>query len=144
MEPDHEDTSQTLLSHVLLPVAHQEDALASARALKTYAPREVTVVHVVEKAGGAPDKTPVEQSQEIAQASFEAVQSVFPDAGDHIVYATDVVEGICGAADDIGASVIAFRPRPGHRFVQLLSGDLTNKLASQSAHPVLVLPDPQE
>jgi len=57
-----------LLGHVLLPIANEEDALSTARALEPYAPERVTALHVVEKGGGVPDKTPVEQSEELAAA----------------------------------------------------------------------------
>lgn len=42
-----ESGSRELLEHVLVPVAHRDDALATARALKPYRPERVTVLHVV-------------------------------------------------------------------------------------------------
>lgn len=129
-----------LLDHVLLPVAHEEDALATATALEPYHPNHVTALHVVEKAGGAPDKTPVEQSEELAADSYAAVRSVFPDADDHTAYARDVVDAIFEAAEDVEASAIAYRSRPGNRLMRLLSGDLSLKLVTQGDRPVIALP----
>jgi len=129
-----------LLRHVLLPVAHEEDALATAQALEPYDPERVTALHVVEKGGGVPDKTPVEQSEELAAESYAAVRTVFPDADDHTAYARDVVEAIFDAVDEVDASAIAYRSRGGNRLMQFLSGDLSLKLVTESHVPVVALP----
>ncbi|WP_049982584.1 universal stress protein [Halorubrum sp. BV1] len=131
---------QDLLGHVLLPVAHEEDALATARALAPYDPDRVTALHVVEKGEGVPDKTPIEQSEDLAAESYAAVRSVFPDADDHTAYAHDVVGAIFDAADEVDASAIAYRSRGGNRLMQFLSGDLSLKLVTNAALPVLALP----
>jgi nucleotide-binding universal stress UspA family protein len=132
--------SEALLGHVLLPVANEEDALATARALEPYAPDRVTALHVVEKGDGVPDKTPVEQSEALAAESYAAVRSVFPDADEHTAYDRDVVEAILAAADEIGASAIAYRSRGGSRLMQFLSGDRTVKLVTNADVPVVALP----
>lgn len=77
-----ESTGEDLLGHVLLPVANEDDALATVEALKPYGPNHVTALHVVEKGDGVPDKSPVEQSEQLAAESYAAVRSVFPDADD--------------------------------------------------------------
>jgi len=132
---------QGLLGHVLLPVAHEEDALATAMALEPYDPKHVTALHVVEKGGGVPDKTPVEQSEELSAESYAAVRRVFPDADDHTAYARDVVGAIFDAVDEVDASAIAYRSRDGNRLLQFLSGDLSLKLVTKSHVPVVALPN---
>lgn len=131
---------QDLLGHVLLPVAHEEDALATAMALEPYDPKHVTALHVVEKGEGVPDKTPVEQSEELAAESYAAVQRVFPDADEHTAYARDIVGAIFDSADAVNASAVAYRSRGGNRLMQFLSGDLSVKLVTKAPLPVIALP----
>ena len=140
MDGPDDTGGQDLLAHVLLPVANEEDALATARALEPYETGRVTALHVVEKGEGVPDKTPVEQSEELAAESYAAVRTVFPDAGEHTAYARDVVEAIFDAAGEVDASAIAYRPRGGNRLVQLLSGDLSTELVTDAPVPVVALP----
>lgn len=135
-----DDTNRDLLAHVLLPVAHEDDARKTAMALEPYQPDHVTALHVVEKGGGVPDKTPVEQSEELAEESYVAVRRVFPDADDHTAYARDVVGAIFEAAEDVDASAIAYRSRGGNRIMQFLSGDLSLKLVTNADRPVIALP----
>ncbi len=130
-----------LLEHVLIPVANESDARETARALGPYSPAHVTVTHVVEKGGGAPDKTPVEHSEEVAEAAYDAVRETFPDAETHTTYETDVAEGIFEAAADVGATAIAYRAREGNRIVRFLSGDLSLKLITDAQVPVIALPE---
>ena len=132
--------AQDLLGHVLLPVANEEDALATAMALEPYEPENVTTLHVVEKGEGVPDKTPVEQSEELAAESYAAVRRVFPEADDHTAYARDIVGAIFDAADEVDASAIAYRSRGGNRIMQFLSGDLSLKLVTNAHLPVIALP----
>jgi nucleotide-binding universal stress UspA family protein len=139
-EIDDED----ILSHVLLPVAHEADALATATALEPYGPTHVTALHVVEKGGGVPDKTPVEQSEDLATEAYAAVQSVFPDADEHTAYGRDVAAEIFDAADEVGASAIAYRSRGGNRLMQFLSGDISLKLVTKADRPVIALPREDE
>jgi len=136
---DETDADQ-MLAHVLLPIANPEDALTTARALEPYQPERVTALHVVEKGEGVPDKTPVEQSEEIAAESYAAVREVFPDAGDHTAYARDIVDAIFESADEVGASAIAYHSRGGNRLMQFLSGDLSLKLVTNADRPVIALP----
>jgi nucleotide-binding universal stress UspA family protein len=139
-----ESTDKDLLGHVLLPVATEDDALATASALEPYNPDHVTALHVVEKGGGVPDKTPVEQSEELAGESYAAVRSVFPDADDHTAYGRDVADEIFTAADEVDASAIAYRSRGGNRLTQFLSGDLSLKLVTNADRPVIALPRAEE
>jgi nucleotide-binding universal stress UspA family protein len=133
-----------LLGHVLLPVANEKDALATANALEPYGPAQVTALHVVEKGGGVPDKTPVEQSEELAEESYEAVRSVFPDAGEHTAYSRDIAEAIFESAEEVDASAIAFRSRGGNRLMQFLSGDISMELVTDADRPVIALPREDE
>ena len=134
------DEPSDLLGHVLLPVANENDALETAKALKPYEPDQVTALHVVEKGGGTPDKTPVEQSEALAAESYAAVRSVFPDTGDHTAYARDVAGAIFDAAEEVNASAIAYRSRGGNRLMQFLSGDISLKLVTNADRPVIALP----
>lgn len=129
-----------LLAHVLVPVAHEEDARKTAQALERYDPERVTALHVVEKGEGVPDKTPVEHSEELAAESYTAVREVFPAADDHTAYARDVVTAIFAAADEVDASAIVYRSRGGGRLMQFLSGDPSLQLVTQADHPVIALP----
>lgn len=140
MEEEDDTASQEMLAHVLVPVAHEEDALATATALEPYCPEKVTALHVVEKGGGVPDKTPVEQSEELAEESYAAVRTVFPDADDHTAYGRDIAGKIFEAAEEVGASAIAYRSRGGNRLMQFLSGDISLKLVTRSEIPVISLP----
>ena len=129
-----------LLAHALVPVANAEDAAATARALEPYDPGRVTALHVVEKGGGVPDKTPVEQSEELAAESYAAVREVFPEADDHTAYGRDVVGAIFEAADEVDASAVAYRARGGNRLLQFLSGDRSLRLVTEADRPVVALP----
>ncbi|MXR51099.1 universal stress protein [Halovenus sp. WSH3] len=134
------DQTRDLLEHVLLPLANEEDAIRTASALEPYDPERVTALHVVEKGGGVPDKTPVEQSEELAEEVYAAVRTVFPDAVEHTAYSRDVVDAIFEAAEQVDASAIAYQSRGGSRLVQFLSGDPSLKLVTESDRPVIALP----
>jgi nucleotide-binding universal stress UspA family protein len=129
-----------LLEHVLVPVANEEDAAATARALAPYGPSRVTALHVVEKGEGVPDKTPVEQSEQIAEAAFEVIRETFPEAESETAYGRDVVASVLEAATDLGVTVIVFRSREGGRLARFLSGNLSERLVAESELPVLALP----
>lgn len=65
---------------------------------------------------------------------------MFPDAGDHTAYDRDVVSAILDAADEVGATAIAYRSRDGNRLMRFLSGDLSAKLVTNATVPVIALP----
>ncbi|ERH00847.1 MAG: universal stress protein UspA related nucleotide-binding protein [Halonotius sp. J07HN6] len=137
---DTAETPQNILSHVLLPVASVDDATATASALASYDPARVTTLHVIEKGDGVADKTPVEQSEGIAEDAAAAVRAEFPEAGLEKAYSRDVVSAIFDVAEEIDASAIAYRSRGGNRLAQFLSGDLSLKLVTQADRPVIALP----
>ena len=133
-----------LTQHVLVPVANEEDAATTASLLESYEFERITVLHVVEKGEGVPDKTPVEQSTQVAEAAFETFRETFPDAETETAYRRDIVKGIFEVADEINASAIAFRPRGGSRLIQWLSGDRTLRLVTEADRPVITIPEASE
>lgn len=140
--------SDSLLSNVVLPVASEEDARTTASAARRALPGDARVlaVHVVEKAGGGPDKASVEQREEVGERAFAVVREELGElhVDTDVRYGTDVAEAIFDAADDAGATAIAFTPRGGSRWVQLLTGDVALDLITDTDRPVVVLPDPPE
>ena len=140
MSGSPEGDKRDLLKHVLLPVANETDARKTAKALEPYDPAHVTGLHVVEKGEGVPDKTPVSQSEEIAEKSYAAIREVFPDASEHTAYRRNIVDAIFEAAEEVDASAVAFRSRGGNRLVQFISGDTTLKIVTEADLPVISLP----
>lgn len=133
---------------VLVPVASPADARATFRTLLPHLERadgEALVVHVVEKAGGAPDKASVAQREQYAREIFSEVADCLADADvtleTRILYGTDVATTIVEAAHEHGVDAIAFTPRGGSRWVKLLLGDVASDLIAESDLPVVVLPD---
>jgi len=131
-----------VFERVLLPVAGDEDAAATARAAAPHLDGEIVAVHVVEKAGGAMDKAGVEQREEAAEEAFDVLRETFGDVETEVRYGTDVADTIFAAADDNDVTSIVVTPRGGSRFVRLLTGDVALELVTESDRPVVVLPDP--
>lgn len=134
--------------HLLVPVATESDARATCAALEPYLTNveRVTAVHVIEKAGGAPDKAPLAKRREDAAdvlAIMEAKLATDVAVETRIAYATDLVPAFFAEADDAGADAVAFRARGGSRIKRLLAGDLTTTLVVDPACPVISLPNPE-
>jgi nucleotide-binding universal stress UspA family protein len=143
-----EEAVPSLFDRPLVPVANADDAAATAGAVL---PRVAAVggravfVHVIEKAGGAPDKASVEQREDLADELFALVREAGEDAGVEVEtdlrYGTDVADTIIDAAHDADATCIAFTPRGGSRWWDLFSGDTRKTLVTESDLPVVTLPD---
>ena len=136
--------AERLLARPLLAVANAPDATVSARALAPHvdSPEGVVVVTVVEKAGGTPDKAPMEEAEAEAERAFDAVRDVLGPVETDRRYGVDVVGTILEAGRDHDASAIVFTPRGGGRLVRLLTGDVALSLVTESDRPVVALPDP--
>lgn len=142
---------ESLLSRPLLPVANEDDAAATCRAVF---PRlaenggRAVMLHVIEKAGGAPDKAPVEQREALAEEFFEEAreyaESYGIDIETRLAYGTDVADTIIDVAHEEDASAVVFTPRGGSRWVNLITGDVSYELVEHSDLPVVVLPDVDE
>jgi nucleotide-binding universal stress UspA family protein len=136
----------SIMDRIVVPVATPEDAQETCRALEPHLEEiEVVVaVHVIEKAGGAPDKAPLEKRQQDAEEILGIVENRLREevaVDTRVVYDTDVVDGIIGAADDADATSIVFVGREGGRLIRLLSGDTANRIISEAPIPVVSLPD---
>lgn len=139
------------LDRPLVPIAGPDDAEATYDELRRYLLETDVVpivVHVIEKAGGAPDKASVEQREEHAEEAFRVFREHASidgiDIETKLLYGTDVAEAIHDAAAEMDASAIVFRSRGGSRWLDRLSGGVRSKLISNSDHPVIVLPQREE
>ncbi|WP_247729286.1 universal stress protein [Halovivax limisalsi] len=135
--------------HLLIPVASEADATVTCHALSGHLDDvdRVTAVHVIEKAGGAIDKAPLEKRKDDSADILEAVEDALDDrvrVETDRYYGTDVAETIFEAADDVDADAVAFRARGGSRIARLLAGDVSTRLVTDPAVPVVSLPEPAE
>lgn len=140
--------TESFFRQVVVPVANPDDAEATAATLVPYVEgtdSTVIAVHVIEKAGGAPDKASVEQREQWAQDMFAAISDGLSDTGivleTKILYGTDIAATVIDAAHELDASAIAFTPRGGSRWRKLLTGDVTHNLVNKTDVPILVLSD---
>jgi len=140
--------TESFFKRVVVPVASPDDAEATAATLVPYVEgtdSTVIAVHVIEKAGGAPDKASVEQREQWAHEIFAAISDGFSDTGialeTKILYGTDIATTVIDAAHELDASAIAFIPRGGSRWRKLLTGDVAHNLVNNTHVPILVLSD---
>lgn len=143
--------TDSLFRRVIVPVASKEDARETTRALASHVDSvtgTIIAIHVIEKAGGAPDKASVEQREQDTKEMFDIIRSHLAeydvDLETEILYGTDVAETIVEASHEMDASAIVFTPRGGNRWIRLLAGDVALSLISESDIPVVVLPDEPE
>lgn len=136
-----------LLDRPIVPIANPDDAVTTYEQLRPYLLQTEcipTVVHVIEKAGGAPDKAGVEQRREHANKAFDVfrkrAESDGIDIETKLLYGTDIAATIHEAATESNASAIVFTSRGGNRWVNLVSGNVRSKLISDHDLPVIVLP----
>ena len=136
--------TEPFLSRVVVPVTNRDDAAVTATTLRSYVAMDATVitVHVIEKAGGTPDKASVEQREQRATEIFSVITEGFDDSGvvleTDLRYGTDIASSIVGAAHDRSASTIVFTPRGGSRWRELVTGDVTHDLVRSGDVPILV------
>jgi len=141
-------SSESLFRRIVVPVANQNDAEATAEALAPYvadAGGTVVAVHVAADEPATDDEVAAEERAEFAEEIFDRLIEGLADAGvgveTHLLSGDDVAEAIIEAARERDASAIAFTPRGGSRWVKLLTGDVSTTLVSESDVPVVVLPD---
>ncbi|WP_248517762.1 universal stress protein [Salinarchaeum laminariae] len=134
---------------VVVPLASEDDAATTANALSAAIDAEgrVVLLHVIEKAGGAPDKASVEQREDRAAEIFAVARDHL--SGDRTIetevrYGTDVADTIASAAEALDADLIAFSPREAGRLTRLLTGDTSLSLLTGSPVPMVVLPEAGE
>jgi nucleotide-binding universal stress UspA family protein len=137
-----------LLDVVLVPVASESDAETTMDAVLPRvqaAGGSIIAVHVIEKAGGAPDKASVEQREAYAEDIFDVVRAGCAesdvDCETDLRFATDVVEAIFESAHEHGVSAVAFTPRESNRWLDLLTGDRTRGMVKHADVPVVVFPE---
>jgi nucleotide-binding universal stress UspA family protein len=134
-----------ILDRIVVPVAGEQDAIETSRALQPFVDRisELTVVHVIEKGGGTVDKAPMAKRRADAAEFLSTVESHLDGAvgfEPRIEFGPNIAETIRGVAIDTNATAIALRPRGGSRLVRWLSGDTARRLLAESAIPVVSLP----
>lgn len=135
-----------LFEHLLVPIASESDADSTCAALQPYLDSvdHVTVIHVIEKGGGAIDKAPLAKRKEDGEAILADVESRLSESvsvDSTIAYGTDLVETVFDAAVEAEADAVAFRARGGSRITRLLAGDTTSKLVTDPVVPVVSLPN---
>ena len=137
-------------SRVIVPVASRDDAAVTATTLQSYVAVGATViaVHVIEKAGGPPDRASVEQREQRAAEIF-SISTEGPDDPGVVLETrlrdgTDIASSIVGAAHDRSASAVVFASRGGSHWRKLVTGDVTRNLVRSSDSPIPVLPDRKE
>lgn len=139
----------SVFGRVVLPIAEETDADVTCEAVAPFLEPEADViaVHVIETADGAPDTVPVDARRAQADAILTIVRERLAETGHDVQtelrYGTNVVDEILDAAEEFDATSVCFTPRPGSRWIKLLSGDHAYRLTTETELPVLVVPHPE-
>lgn len=139
---------ERLFETIAVPVASGRDADVTCAAIGPYASSDTdgAIAHVIEKAGGGIDPTPVEQQQRRAQRVIDrGVDALSPTGATvttTVTYHTDADQGISDAAADADADAVAFAPREDGRLAESLAGDAAFKLVHRTDRPVVIVPPP--
>jgi nucleotide-binding universal stress UspA family protein len=137
-----------LTGTVVVPVASPDDA---AKTVEAAAPHlddtdRLLLTHVIEKAGGAPDKASVEQREEYAEEVFEAAHDALENADatvdteTRLVFGTSISDAVFDLCEEVGASSVALVPRETSRLLGLLVGDRMRSFVEDNNVPVVALP----
>jgi len=135
-----------LTGTTVIPLASPDDAKTTAEAAAPYIETadHVILVHVVEKAGGAPDKVPVEQREEYAEEIFEVAEETISSEGvsveTRLLYSTEVADAVFELCDEVGASSVVVLPRESNRLLNVLVGDRMRSFIEDNDLPVVCLP----
>ncbi|MCU4744602.1 universal stress protein [Natronoglomus mannanivorans] len=138
--------SDQLLTHLVLPIANETDATVTCTELRPYIDSTVetiTVVHVIEKAGGYLDKAPLEAREQQAEKVFSIIEEEFrdgPTINNELRYGTDVVDEIIATADEHDATAIVFTPQSSRWITNLLAENIAQRLITESHCPVVSFP----
>lgn len=142
------DVSIAKCDRVLVPLSNERDAAETAAALSELLEESssaIIAIHVIEKAGGAPDKASVEQGKLAGEDLFDAflrkLDSRYEDVQTKIRYGRDIATTIVDAAHEEEADSIVFTPRGRKRWRKLLTGDVTHNIVIGTDVPILTLPN---
>ncbi|TYL37622.1 universal stress protein [Natronococcus pandeyae] len=136
--------TDSIMTHMVVPIANENDATATCEALESAIDEpieRITVVHVIEKRDRYPDKAPLEARQEQAERIFRTVEDWFPDGPPlrrELRYGTNVVDEILDVAEEVDATAIGFVPQSSGRLHRLLSGRDSYRLITESEQPAVV------
>ncbi|MDJ1430918.1 universal stress protein [Halostagnicola sp. A-GB9-2] len=132
-----------LLAHVVVPIGTEDDATATCDALEPFIDEEITkitVVHVIERTEGYPDKAPFEARKNVAERIFRIVADRFQDRIDiesELRYGTDPVEEIFATAESVDATAIGFTHQPDSRLKRFLSRTDPYQFVTENEQPVI-------
>jgi nucleotide-binding universal stress UspA family protein len=134
----------SLLERVVVTVADERDAVATATALSRHLDevQSVVAVHVIEKGGGVADKAPMAKRRADAAEILATFESRLTDAvavETRVAFGTNVADTVVETALDADATAIAFCPRGGNRLLRFLSGDTAARLVTAPVLPVVSL-----